>query len=521
MCVAILLVVAARIRLLGVPLERDEGEYAYMGQLMLQGAAPYGAAANMKLPGTSAAYALLMAIFGQNVYAIHFGLLLVNSGAVLLVFFLARKLFGPVAGLSAAASYAVLSVGASVMGIWAHATNFVVLPALGATLLLFRWTDRQSLGALLGSGLLYGTAFLMKQPGILFALFGGLYLTYSQRKLWRSGAPRAARNLAIFSVAVVLPLGITCLLLWWAGVFGRFWFWVFAYGREYASMRSFSAGVRAFLTNATPIAEKNAGICLLAAAGLAAGFRARKSRASTAIVTGFLVCSFLAVCPGLYFREHYFILMLPAVALLVGAAATSAKQTVMGTLPLWAIAAALGSSVWQQADYLFRLSPVAVSRSRYGSNPFPEAVPLAAYIRDRSKPGDRIVVVGSEPEIYFYAKRRSVTPYVYVYSMVEPQRYAQRMQAEFIHDVEAGSPEYMVLVNVATSWLLQPNSPPGILQWIVPYSHKNYETVGVADITHDGTIYRWDKDAANYRPRSRYSVSVLRRKPDVGRVVKP
>ena len=78
--------------------------------------------------------------------------------------------------------------------------------------------------------------------------------------------------------------------------------------------------------------------------------------------------------------------------------------------------------------------------------------------------------------------------------MVEPQPYAPRMQAEFIHDVEANSPKYMVLVNVAPSWPLQPNSPAGILRWIGPYSQKNYETVGVADITHDGTIYRWDRE---------------------------
>ena len=34
------LVIAIRIRLWGFPLERDEGEYAYAGQLMLQGIPP-------------------------------------------------------------------------------------------------------------------------------------------------------------------------------------------------------------------------------------------------------------------------------------------------------------------------------------------------------------------------------------------------------------------------------------------------------------------------------------------------
>jgi len=59
-------VVFIRLRLLGIPLERDEGEYAYAGQLMLQGIAPYQLAYNMKFPGTYAVYALIMALFGQT-----------------------------------------------------------------------------------------------------------------------------------------------------------------------------------------------------------------------------------------------------------------------------------------------------------------------------------------------------------------------------------------------------------------------------------------------------------------------
>src|ERR1039458_9666514 len=43
-----------RMRLRNAPLERDEGEYAYMGQLILQGIPPYKLASNMKLPGTYA-----------------------------------------------------------------------------------------------------------------------------------------------------------------------------------------------------------------------------------------------------------------------------------------------------------------------------------------------------------------------------------------------------------------------------------------------------------------------------------
>src|SRR5213592_1930342 len=80
-------IIAIRIRLLGIPLERDEGEYAYAGQLMLQGIPPYKLAYSMKFPGTCAAYALIMSIFGQTILGIHLGLLLTNAGTTVLIFF--------------------------------------------------------------------------------------------------------------------------------------------------------------------------------------------------------------------------------------------------------------------------------------------------------------------------------------------------------------------------------------------------------------------------------------------------
>ena len=64
-----------------MPLERDEGEYAYAGQLMLQGIPPYQLAYNMKFPGVYAAYALIMLSFGQTSVGIHFGLLVVNMAS--------------------------------------------------------------------------------------------------------------------------------------------------------------------------------------------------------------------------------------------------------------------------------------------------------------------------------------------------------------------------------------------------------------------------------------------------------
>src|SRR5690242_11108323 len=111
----LLFVVAVRIRFLSVPLERDEGEFAYAGQLILQGIPPYQLAYNVKLPGIYAGYALFMALFGQTPFGIHLGLLFVNMGSIVLLFFLARRLFDSYAAVIASATYALMSTSTAVL----------------------------------------------------------------------------------------------------------------------------------------------------------------------------------------------------------------------------------------------------------------------------------------------------------------------------------------------------------------------------------------------------------------------
>ena len=106
--VAVLVVVAiVRLRLLNFPLERDEGEYAYAGQLMLQGIPPYQLAYNMKFPGTYAAYAVIMALFGQTPAGIHFGVLCLTTLTALMLFWLGKQILDGTAGMVAATCYAV------------------------------------------------------------------------------------------------------------------------------------------------------------------------------------------------------------------------------------------------------------------------------------------------------------------------------------------------------------------------------------------------------------------------------
>src|SRR4029077_18119549 len=111
---------------------------------MLQGVPPYRLAYSMKFPGTSVAYALLMAIFGQSTAGVHLGLILVNLITVGLVFFLGRSLFGEVAGLVSGAAFSVLSLMPHTLGNAAHATHFVTLFGVSGLLLLVRAQDGKS-----------------------------------------------------------------------------------------------------------------------------------------------------------------------------------------------------------------------------------------------------------------------------------------------------------------------------------------------------------------------------------------
>jgi len=176
--IVLLFVGFIRFRLLDMPLERDEGEYAYAGQLILQGIPPYELAYNMKLPGTYFAYALGMKIFGQTTAGIHLALIVANSLTIIFVFLLGRKLFGVTAGLVACASYGIMSVSPMVLGMAAHATQFVVLFAVSATWLLWEGMESDRPRTFFLSGLFYGLAFLMKQQGICFCFFATVYLIW-------------------------------------------------------------------------------------------------------------------------------------------------------------------------------------------------------------------------------------------------------------------------------------------------------------------------------------------------------
>ena len=515
----ILLTSAIRIRLLQVPFERDEGEYAYAGQLMLQGVPPYEKAYNMKMPGIYAAYALLLAIFGQTHTGIHFGLVLISAGTAILVFLLAKELFNPLAGVAAGAAYALLSVGQTTQGFTANAEHFVALPALAGILLLRKAVNSAKLLSLFLAGFLLGLAFMMKQHAAAFIIFAAIYLFVSLIRPRPVNWKFLLFAETIFTVGVLLLFLLTCLILWWCGVFSKFWFWTFDYAKNYVSLVPLEGGLINFKMAVSSILPAASCLWTLAGIGLCYMFRNSTFRKQSLFVTAFLIFSFLSMCPGLFFRPHYWILFLPAVSLLAGVGAASVYEIfsrynsvfVAKIIPVVLFVLVFFHTLYQQWNFFFTLSPTVIARNAYGSNPFPESLEIAKFIKQNSQKNDTVAVIGSEPQIYFYSHRLSATGYVYTYPLMEPQPYASSMQEEMINQIEKASPKFLVLVHIPLSWLPREKSDMKIFEWSDKYAAKFYHTVGIVDIVSaDQTTYRWGTAVANYKPQSQSWLLILR-----------
>jgi len=287
-----------------------------MAQQLLQGVLPYTEAHSMKFPGIFFVYAGVLAIFGQNLVAIHLSLLLVNLATAFLLFLLGRNLLSGSAGIVAGVSFSVLTLSPTLQGIWANSEHFVLLPAVGGILLLRMAQDQPA--RFFFSGLLLGCALLIKQHAIFFCLFGMIYLG---SRVCTQSQPfkKPFLNIGLFAAGGLAPVIFTALLYGVTGNFSDFWFCTIQYASEYVSMTSPGSGFANFKYNFAQILGSNFTILWLSLLGLAsAAWRKRVGR-EYLFLFGFFVCSFLAITPGLYFRPHYFLLWMPALALFAGA----------------------------------------------------------------------------------------------------------------------------------------------------------------------------------------------------------
>ena len=524
---ALLLVVvfaagAIRAGLLDIPLDRDEGDYAHGAQLMMQGSIPYQQHYQMKLPGVYLAYAAILTTFGQTHVAVHMGLLTANAATTLLIFLLGRRIADPLIGLLAGASFSVLSLGYPLHGTSGNTEHFVILAGVAGLWVLLEALDRDWNALLFVSGLLLGMAYLMKQHGFVFAAIGVCALIIDRNRTplipWKKVRFRGL----VLCTGLLLPYAASIAYFWKVGALGDFWYWTVEYSQSYLGRWSLSGGFSRLVFNAERILKVGWPLWGLAAIGIVGLWSNPSMRSQRGFLLVFAFFSLVSISPGFVFRTHYFILLLPVLALLSAmgtATVVDAFRSHLKRLPRYTCACLLmgvsaGSSIFIQRDFLFQMTPFTASRFVFGRNPFPESIEIAERIRADTNPRDSIAVLGSEPQIYFYADRPAATGQVYMYPLMASHPRALELQERMIREIEVAKPKYIVYVDPETipwSWLRNRGSHLRVLEWFRGYREQYYERVGIFEFNRFATNSRWGAKADG-KPSFAHWVEILRRR---------
>lgn len=464
------LVFALRWKFFDLSLERDEGEYALMGQQILKGIPPYLDAYNMKFPGTYLLYALGMAMFGQTPSGIHLWLAIVNAAATCCMFVLARRLAGPVAGWVAATSYIVMSLGTSVLGLAAHATQFQMAAVLAGLVVLERGKGRD--GWALAGGLFMGLAVLIKQPGAAFMLPALALVWWDARRI---------RPLVALCLGAALPILASFAWLWHAGVFSSFWYWTITYARYYGGLNEgFGFYATAFYYTALRMAVNLTLLMVTGVAGVLLAFRGETPARSRVLLATLMLAGLAGFSAGGYFRNHYAMCLLPAWCLALGLGAIAIKSRDLRFMLAAAWGLGVIQPVWMQR-MLYSMTPAQVMQGIYSvDNPFNEARELGTYLHDHTRPEDRVFVFGSEPEICFYADRRPATGYMYLYPFGEHQPLWKTMEEDMEHQVDAAKPRWVVTAESPYGLYENDHMVP-LRQWYIKLQ-QDYKIVGYEPI---------------------------------------
>ncbi len=489
---SLILIVIVRLRLADLPMERDEGEYAYAGWQILMGKLPYTDFYNMKFPGVYYMYALVFSIAGQSMIAIRVAVLLMN---VLSAFFLykivEKRLFSELATPNneakwlAAGFYLLLSISFGAQGVISNCEHFVVF---FATMGLWLLSERR----LFLSGLALAFSVLMKQQGLVVGAFAVLTILY---ELYHDkNKTLIIKRLFTFGVGLVLPIVGLFAFVWQNNLFDNFYFYTFEYARAYSGIlkptfKEIHSFLHVFIDNPILwliffIGIVKIGIDIFKKKSLFQGnpYGYTVHRTPSGEGGGFLLLwavSFVAVSAGWYYRPHYWQLMFPAIALV--AAYTLQKESwriFKYTLSKNRILSFIFvSALLTQPCYFFIYPLEHIVRRMYPYDYFTDIRRFGEFLQENIPKNERIGQYSCEPQLWFYANRAGASGFMYAYPLTENQPYAQIMTNTYIQETETANPDWLLYSNISKG---EDNKKTiqQIDDWFDNYA-KNYQVKGV------------------------------------------
>ena len=474
-----------RLNLLPIPFDRDEGFFGYGGQVLLRGGALYRDMVDHKPPLVFYLYSLILRVLPPTPLGVHVFLHAYNFLTTLALYRLARRWVDRGPARSAALAYAVVSSAMAVQGFTASTEMFLLLPLTLAA--WFSLSKSPSPTRSAAAGALAAVALWIKSQAAPAAFFIGWGILVAG---FRAGGVRLAfrRGLGFLAGAAAT----TGLVLWpfcRAGFLADLGYWAFSYNRLYAQGAGFwSTSVPGTVRNLGRLFLEHPGVLVLAAIGL--GAARDRQKINTRWPAGFALFSFLGVLPG-YAFPHYLALLAPSLALLAGVGWKAVEGKWKGSSAGLRTAVLFGALAVVpgifHSGYYFRWSGEETSLRVFDFNPFVEADRVARYLKTKSAPGDRLFVVGSEPEVLLASELPSATRWVNMGPLLTSRVPDHpRFQRECLGDIDRSPPEWVVLFDSLISLPADGGTDPAFLREVRARLAASYRRVAVVPTELDG-----------------------------------
>ena len=437
-----------RAPLLEIPLERDEGEYAYIAQGMHRGELPYSDIFNQKPPGVFLQYRLALSLFGESTESIHFLLHLWNALTSILIFLWLYEMFDRQVAVLATTLYVCLSANASVLSQASNTEILMLLPTVFAAWMAWRAFGKNSLLYFWLVGIGVGLACLFKQVSAVLFIWLIALLAIHQ-----CSSKQKLQYLCMASFGATLPWVPIIAYYIAVGEINELVDSVLLHNLRYATALSIEEGWHR-LKNALSMQAVSFGFAWISFFYIF--FPTSVYRRERLWITLLAITSFMGVSIGLYYRPHYFIQLLPALCAGAGLGISSwinrysnhSHRTFARVAALILIVIPPVISNW---NLLWADTGQEKSRLLYGCSLFRDSEYIANRIRSVSNIDDTIFILGSEPQILFYANRKSATRYIFLYPLSGNFPDVRKRQLQAMQEIRNSDPKVIVLVNIIGS----------------------------------------------------------------------
>ena len=461
------------------PFFRDEGLYAAVAQMMLDGKIPYRDAFDNKPPMVFVWYATSFVIFGEHVWAPRLLVSLLLSGSVYLMYREGRLLFSHRAGLIAALALAG-SFGLATLETSANTEYFMIPPLVAALYCFSMGKETGNPRWFAGAGFLSGIAMATKHIS-LFVLV--LYMAllawpivreHGVRGLWSarfrdSGGALAAGCLGAGAL-IIAPFAAT-------GTLPDLYEATVVYTLEYVGAVPFTEKLGTLIDQPTFVLSVFGPFVLASALGIL--YIARNgANGHGPLVVGWLVANWLGIFAAGRFYDHYYATLLPPIALLAPLGFLYVRER--WPAPSWrygviaALAILMIVPLVQNAQIYFRATPESRHAAKYADDNRTswenDGAEFGAWLKARTRPGDGVYNFGFQSELYFYSERQSPTRFI----MDRPFWTNRDYIGEALDELRADPPVYVIDSAIYEGWSQYELYTREVKAWIL----ANYEFVG-------------------------------------------